>query len=89
MRGSEYSEDQSVLFGGGRTEYCRQGHVLDAERFVPVLLYAQVAVGIWSVCTAWGVWGAALSNSRVREDGWIAGGEGSEADAAGRDGGVR
>ena len=44
---------------------CGRGSVLDAERAVLVLLYAQVALGLWSLCTSWSVWRAALHEQRV------------------------
>jgi hypothetical protein len=53
----------------GGTEYdarqCGDGSVLDAERFVGTLLYAQVALGAWTVCTGMAVWRAAARDERV------------------------
>jgi hypothetical protein len=62
-----FAYESERVFGrpGMGVSYCRRGRVLDAERFVPVVLYAQVALGFWTLCTAWELWRGALSDAKV------------------------
>jgi hypothetical protein len=64
-RGGLQQWDRAAVREG---EFCGSGSPVDAERFIAVLLYAQVALGLWTVCTAWSVLRVAMHSERVR---WV------------------
>ena len=57
--------EQQIVLLGGKCQGCMRRAPMEAEGFLQVLLYAQVALGLWTLCVAARVWRAVMRDEAV------------------------